>query len=340
MNEFGDTSEPDGHDSVPTGDGLPYAEAVEAVPTDPASAVLHSPPSSCLKTHGLGLNYGNVRAVHNLNLEVREGEIYGFLGRNGAGKTSTIRMIMGVIRPDAGEIELNGERLRRIGTRQKRNVGYVSQEQNFYPWMKCAQLGKFVGGFYPTWDRAEFARLLHILDLPPGRRVAHLSGGMKVKLALALALAHRPSLLILDEPTSGLDPVARREFLNIIRQQSVAHGRTTFFSSHLIDEVEMVADRVGIIKRGQLCYEGEIGLLHQTVRKVVCNERQPANIVRERAIADGFEEMDGFRGQLDAVYLRGEPDLWQASSVGDFETSPISLEDVFVALVGEPTPNL
>ena len=247
---------------------------------------------------------------------------------------------MGVIRPDAGEIELNGERLRRIGTRQKRNVGYVSQEQNFYPWMKCAQLGKFVGGFYPTWDRAEFARLLHILDLPPGRRVAHLSGGMKVKLALALALAHRPSLLILDEPTSGLDPVARREFLNIIRQQSVAHGRTTFFSSHLIDEVEMVADRVGIIKRGQLCYEGEIGLLHQTVRKVVCSERQPADVVRERAIAEGFEEMDGFRGQLDAVYLRGEPDLWQASSVGDFETSPISLEDVFVALVGEPTPNL
>lgn len=201
-------------------------------------------------------------------MEVRQGEIYGFLGRNGAGKTSTIRMLMGVVRADSGEIELLDARGTRIGIPQKQRIGYVSQEQNFYPWMTCRGIGRFVSGFYPTWDASEFSRLLLMLDLPGDRKISHLSGGMRVKLALALALAHRPQILILDEPTSGLDPVARREFLEIIRRQSRAHGRTTFFSSHLIDEVERVADRVGIIHRGQLRYEGDVPRLQASVRKV------------------------------------------------------------------------
>lgn len=224
--------------------------------------------SYVLQTEELCLSYGRQRVVDELGLSVRAGEIYGFLGRNGAGKTSTIRMLMGVIRPDAGSIRLLDFHGRRIGTAQKRRIGYVSQEQHFYPWMTGRALGRFVGGFYPTWDHAEFARLLAWLDLPPDRKVAHLSGGMKVKLALALALAHRPPLLILDEPTAGLDPVARREFLEIIQRQAREQQRTTFFSSHLIDEVERVADRVGILHHGRLQYEGDIATLRASVREV------------------------------------------------------------------------
>jgi ABC-2 type transport system ATP-binding protein len=210
-----------------------------------------------------------LRAVDRLNIRVDRGEIYGFLGRNGAGKTTTIRMLMGVIRPDAGWIEMLDFKGKRIGIKQKRRIGYVSQEQHFYPWMTCRVLGNFVSGFYPTWDHAEFDRLLSVLDVPAGRRVSHLSGGMRVKLALALALAHHPPILILDEPTSGLDPVARREFLEIVKRQARKHQRTTFFSSHLVDEVERVADRVGIVHRGRLEYEGSVDSLRDSVRKVV-----------------------------------------------------------------------
>src|SRR5579872_3364351 len=219
-----------------------------------------------LRTHGLKRSFGNVCAVEGLDLIVRAGEIYGFLGINGAGKTTTIRMLMGIIKPDSGMIELLGQLTRRTTIRQKQSIGYVSQEQTFYPWMTCNELGRFVGGLYPSWDRAEFGRLLKVLDLPPDRKTSQLSGGMRVKLALALALAPRPALLILDEPTSGLDPVARREFLEIIQRQSHDHGRTTFFSSHLVGEVERVADRVGIIHKGKMRYEGDLQSLRDSIR--------------------------------------------------------------------------
>jgi len=225
-------------------------------------------PEVILRIEDMRVSYGKLHAVDRLNLTVRTGEIYGFLGRNGAGKTSTIRAMMGIIKPDGGKMELLCYRGRRIRVKQKQRIGYVSQEQHFYPWMSCRGLGRFVGGFYPTWDHREFDRLLQVLDLPPRRRVSHLSGGMRVKLALALALAHRPPILILDEPTAGLDPVTRREFLDVISRQARAHNRTTFFSSHLIDEVERVADRVGIIHEGQLRYEGDITTLQESVREV------------------------------------------------------------------------
>ncbi|MEM8669165.1 MAG: ABC transporter ATP-binding protein [Planctomycetota bacterium] len=237
-----------------------------------ASNIQASTDPSILRTHDLTLRYGRNLAVDGLSLNVHRGEIYGFLGRNGAGKTSTIRMIMGICKPDKGSIEFDGLPLRRIKNAQKRLIGYVSQEQFFYPWMTCSRIGRFVGGLYPTWEADEFSRLMNVLELPPDRKVAHLSGGMRVKLALALALAHRPPILILDEPTAGLDPVARREFLDIIRLQARQHNRTTFFSSHLIDEVERVSDRVGILHRGQLQFEGPLEELHQTVREIPFDE--------------------------------------------------------------------
>ena len=122
--------------------------------------------------------------------------------------------------------------------------------------MTCQRIGTFAAGFYPPiGDMAEFQRLLAALALPPKRKASELSGGMRVKLALALALAHRPTLLILDEPTSSLDPIARREFLEIIARQAKNHGRTTFFSTHRIEEVERVAHAIGIINNGKLLGE-------------------------------------------------------------------------------------
>ena len=290
---------------------------------------LPSPPT-ILEVRGLRRHFGKVPAVDGLDLTVREGEIYGFLGINGAGKTTAIRLLMGIIAAEAGTLSLLGETTRRTTVAQKRRIGYVSQEQNFYPWMSCRALGKFVGAFYPTWDAAEFARLLEVLEVPADRRVSELSGGMRAKLALALALAPRPALLILDEPTAGLDPVARREFMQLIVAQARQHRRTTLFSSHLIDEVERCADRVGIIHQGRMRFEGSLGELRGLVRRV----RLPADA--EFALPLGFEIwrdelLDGAR----TLALRADPSAWETFTLPPGATiEPMSLEDRFIACVG------
>src|SRR6186713_1369196 len=184
-----------------------FAPSEEPVPSAPEMP-LPEERGIVLRTRGVRKRFGRTVALDGIDLSVREGEIYGFLGRNGAGKTTTIRALMGIVTPDAGEIELLGRSVRRVDVKTKQRIGYVSQEPHCYPWMTATALGRFVGGFYPTWDAAEYTRLLQVLELPANRRFSQLSGGMQMKLSLALALAHRPGLLILDEPTAGLDPVA------------------------------------------------------------------------------------------------------------------------------------
>lgn len=269
-------------------------------------------------------------AVDGVDLEVREGEIYGFLGVNGAGKTTTIRLLMGIIAAEAGTISLLGETGRRTTVKQKQRIGYVSQEQTFYAWMNGAQLGKFVGAFYPTWDAAEFNHLLGVLEVPADRRVSQLSGGMKAKLALALALASRPAVLVLDEPTAGLDPVARREFMQIIVAQARQHGRTTFFSSHLIDEVERCADRVGIIHQGRMRYEGALVDLRAEVRCV----RLAAEIAWTPPA--GFEVWrDERAGARRTLALRATPAAWTAlAPPAEAVVEAMSLEEIFIACAG------
>ena len=289
-----------------------------------------------LALRGLTRRFGRVTAVEKVDLTVHAGEIYGFLGVNGAGKTTTLRMLMGIIAPDAGTIHLLGQTAARTTLKQKQQIGYVSQEQTFYPWMTCRRLGKFVGSFYPTWDQQEFDRLLRVLELPPDRKASELSGGMRAKLGLALALASRPALLILDEPTAGLDPVARREFLDLITAQARHHQRTTLFSSHLIDEVERAADRVGIIHRGKMRYEGRISDLREQVRAVQSRDHAEAFL-----LPPGFELWrDEIRDAGRRVVLRADADRWANTGFAGMEVSRLSLEDIFIACVGSAAAQL
>ena len=309
-----------------------------------------------LSATGLRRRFGKVTAVDGLDLTVRAGEVYGFLGVNGAGKTTTIRMLMGIIARDAGALELFGEPTERTTLEQKRRIGYVSQEQNFYPWMTCAGLGKFVGGFYPTWDAEEFARLLRIFLLPPERKASELSGGMRLKLALALALAHRPELLIFDEPTAGLDPVARREFLDLVQAHGREAGRAMLFSSHLIDEVQRLAGRVGILHAGRMRYEGSLSDLLASVRRVrvrapttrgdlmqwarsrrgaavggssgTAGPTQPAFPTGARVL----QEKQGAAGREWVVMA--PPAAWNSDICNSAVVEAMSLEDIFISVVG------
>ncbi|WNG56084.1 ABC transporter ATP-binding protein [Archangium gephyra] len=307
------------------------SELSEPLPTPPPEAppppAPQPEPELILRTQGLTRAFHDVKAVNGVDLELRRGEVYGFLGRNGAGKTTTLRMLMGILRPDTGDIELMGQRVRRVGAVQKRHLGYVSQEQVFYPWMTALELGRFVSGFYPHWDDARFQHLLHVLDVPKDRKSAQLSGGTRMKLGLALALSHRPPLLILDEPTAGLDPVARREFLDILRDQVRREGQTALFSSHLVGEVEEVAHRIGILHEGRLRFQGSLDTLRQSVRRVMVMESAPEplppglSLVRRERLPDGHL----------ALVLFGTPGDWANSPFAPETVETLSLENIFLA---------
>jgi ABC-2 type transport system ATP-binding protein len=261
--------------------------------------------------------FGKVQALDGLSLRVSQGEVYGFLGRNGAGKTTTLRILMGIVRPDEGTIELLGRHTKRVTVLLKQRIGYVSQEPMFYSWMTAEQLGRFVSGFYPTWDKQEFSRLLDALDVPNDRRAADLSGGTRSKLGLALALAPRPELLLLDEPTAGLDPVARREFHDQLMLLQRERGTTVFFSSHLVGEVEQLAQRVGIVQAGKTRFEGDVAALRASVRRIIAD---PTFVP-----TDGFERLraDVYR----ATVSLWDSTLWPAGT----EIRQLSLEDIFLA---------
>jgi ABC-2 type transport system ATP-binding protein len=271
---------------------------------------------------GVRRKFGRVQALDGVTLSARAGEVYGFLGRNGAGKTTTLRILMGIVKPDAGEIALLGQRVKKVSIELKQRIGYVSQEQVFYPWMTAAQLGRFVAAFYPSWDAAEYTRLLKLLDVPDKRRAVELSGGTRTKLGLALALAPRPPLLLLDEPTTGLDPVARTEFNELVQLMVRERGITAFLSSHLVDEVQDIADRVGIIQAGRMSFEGEVPVLRARVKRV----RTPEPL----APSSGFARVYGDIWQAD-------PELWAAEAWPEAaEVEELSLEDIFVAFARSP----
>jgi ABC-2 type transport system ATP-binding protein len=279
-----------------------------------------------LRAAGLRRRFGKVEAVRDVSLTLRAGQVYGFLGRNGAGKTTTLRMLMGVLRPDQGEIELLGERGDRVKASQRVRVGYVSQEQVFYPWMTARELGHFAAGFYPTWDDAEFTRLLTRLDVPPERKTQQLSGGTRAKLGLALALAHRPPLLVMDEPTSGLDPVARRELLDLLKDRNGREQQAVIFSSHLVSEVEQVCDQIGILDGGVVRYEGPLTTLRREHRKIKVGGVVPA-LPPEAELLRAEPHLDGTSHWV----VRAPESLWSSGQFGDPPPQPLSLESVFLA---------
>lgn len=261
--------------------------------------------------------FGRVRALDGLCLSARRGEIYGFLGRNGAGKTTTLRILMGIMNADSGSIEMLGQQVRKVSVALKRQIGYVSQEQSYYSWMTARQLGRFVAAFYPSWDEQEYLRLLRLLDVPADRRSIELSGGTRTKLGLALALAPRPPLLLLDEPTTGLDPVARREFNEMVAAMVAERGTTVFLSSHLVEDIQNTANRVGIIQAGRMCIEGAVTELRAQVRRV--------------RSATALELPAGFKCVRGAVW-QADPALWEQTLwPADTLIEQLSLEDVFLA---------
>jgi ABC-2 type transport system ATP-binding protein len=195
--------------------------------------------------------YRGQLALDDVSLEIPPGVVVALLGENGAGKTTSLRILLGLLQPDAGEAEVLNLDSRTQGDEIRRRVGYVPERPTLYEWMTVAEIGWFAAGFYRTGYLPRYRDLVKEFELPEDRKIKELSKGMRAKVALALGMAHEPEVLILDEPTSGLDPLVRREFLENMVDVAAA-GRTVLLSSHQIAEVERVADIVAILRHRKL----------------------------------------------------------------------------------------
>ncbi len=288
-----------------------------------------------IETRELTKRFGRKTVVDGLTLNVPRGSVFAFLGRNGAGKTTTIRMLLDLLDRSSGSARIFG--LDSVkGVREiRRRIGYVAQNEDLYDWMTVGQMLWFCKGFYPTWDDALVTELTAKLDLPATAKIRHLSRDKQAQLALLLAMAYRPELLILDEPTAGLDVVVRREFLEEVVELIQEEGRTVFFSSHLVHEVERMADWVGIMDKGRLIYCAPMEQLKAGMRRLVCQFAVPPPAPADlpgllHAEAIGKELVLTVRDYTDDTLA-----AVHALKPQSVQVEAMSLEDIFVALVGE-----
>ena len=211
-------------------------------------------------------DYGNKKGIFNLNLSVKKGEVFGFLGPNGSGKTTTIRHLMGFIHPNKGECFINGLNCSKQSDIIQNNLGYLPGEIAFMDDMSGIQFIKFIAEMKGIKDFSRAQELIDMFNLDPSGRIKKMSKGMKQKIAIVCAFMHNPDVIILDEPTSGLDPLMQNKFLELILLEK-EKGKTIFMSSHFFDEIERTCDRTAIIRDGYLVAIEDMKTLSQSKRK-------------------------------------------------------------------------
>ncbi len=223
---------------------------------------------SVIETRKLTRRFGPKEAVAGLDLTVESGSIFALLGPNGAGKTTTLKTLMNILDPTSGEARVLGVDSPRLGPREFAQIGYVSENQEIPHWMKVGEFLDYCKPFYPTWDGAFASRLLKQFALDPSQKLKSLSRGTKMKAALVSSLAYRPKLLVLDEPFSGLDPLIREEFIQGILELTDQEQWTVLISSHDVDEVEKLADWVGVLNEGRLFLSEPLDRLQGRFKKM------------------------------------------------------------------------
>jgi len=287
-----------------------------------------------ISTHGLSKRFRRMDALRGLTLEVPEGSVFALVGTNGAGKTTTIKTVMNIIKPTSGYATVLGTDSRQLGPRQFERIGYVSENQEMPDWMTVGYFLDYLKPFYPAWDDARTAELVKQFQLPPGRRMRHLSRGMRIKAALASSLAYHPRLLVLDEPFGGLDPLVRDEVIEGLLDS--AGESTIFISSHDLAEIESFATHIAYIAEGRLQFAEEMASLSARFREVEVTLAEPAQMPAQwprhwlrpetspavvRFVDSRFE---GTRTQDEIRHLFGE--------VREVAVYPMALRAIFVAL--------
>ena len=288
-----------------------------------------------IETVALKKTYGKHEAVRGLNLSVRAGSVCAFLGQNGAGKSSTIKMLLGMIHPTSGTGSIFGHRIDRekesLLIRQK--AAFVAEDKRLYDYMSVAQIIRFTKAFFPRWNHDLERRLLEQFELPTERRIGQLSKGMRTKLALLLGFTRGCELLILDEPTEGLDPAAIEDVLQIVVSLA-AEGTTVFFSSHQIAEVEQVADHVLMIDRGKLVLDAPMDQVKEQYRHIQAVFPEP---VEERDFrVPGIEKVRTEGRTVSLVASHNVDSILEHVRMlraGSIDVLPVSLKEIFLEKV-------
>jgi ABC-2 type transport system ATP-binding protein len=299
-------------------------------------------------SHAIAINrlikhYGNRRVVDVANLNIPVGCVYGFLGRNGAGKSTLIKMLMGMVQPDVGDATVLGEDIGAIRPETRSRIAYLAEGHPLYRWMTVAEAIRFTRGFYQRWEGAFVEEVLDHFRIAQRARIGKLSNGQKAQVSLALALAQDPELLVLDDPTLGLDTVVRRDFLESMIELIQRKGRTIFFSSHILGDVERVADRIGVLSGGVLRVDCPTDHFKAALRRVVLTftDKVPSfpacpGLVGQRRVGNKLEVVIVDYGAEHAATAES----LDASST---EVLEMNLEDAFIAYTRDnasPLPTL
>lgn len=289
--------------------------------------------SELLTVAGLAKGFGRKRVLEDVSFTVEPGRVYGLLGLNGEGKTTLARILMGVIPADRGAVRFKGEALLFSSAAYKREVGFIPEDSFFYGWMKVRELLRLNASFYPKWDADRVRALGESLGLDPNARIRTLSRGQKLKLGLVAAVGGAPDLLVLDDPTSGLDVPTRHDFLRGVIRDLAERGTAVLFASHMVHELERVADHILILHGGRIILDRRFDELRAATRRAKLWFDGPA---AEWPGVEGTltSERDG--GRLEAVvYPWGEAAEETVKNLSPvrLEVEPLSLEDIFVAFV-------
>ncbi len=277
--------------------------------------------------------FGAKTALDDVSLTVPRGGVFGLIGGNGAGKTTLIKHILGMLKAQSGSVSVYGldPVQNPVGTLGR--IGYLSEDRDLPNWMRVGELMRYTQAFFPTWDEKFAEELREAFDLDPLAKVKTLSRGQRARAGLLVALAHRPELLVLDEPSSGLDPVVRRDILGAIIRTIADEGRTVLFSSHLLDEVERVADRIAIIHQGRVLLTAPMDEVKDTHRRVTLRfgqtlERAPSLVGALSAAGQGAEWTYVCAGE--SQQLQRAAEAIGATVVGN---DALSLDEIFVTRI-------
>lgn len=290
-----------------------------------------------IQTTFLSKSFGGIEAVRDVNLSVPPHQITAFLGLNGAGKSTTIKMLLGMVEPSSGEGKVLGKRVAdpRESVELRRKIAYVSENKRLYDYMTVEQIIRFARSFYTDWRLDAERQLLRTYGLPLNQTIKSLSKGMRTKVALLLAFARRPELLILDEPSEGLDPIGIEQMLeNLVAQ--CREGTTVFFSSHQIPEIERIADNVCILHRGRLVIDASLDDMRRSYRRIDLVFPSPAEkpemrVAGVESIRTSGRQMTIFASRnADAVVERAH-----SLHVSSVEVGSVSLREMFLETVKE-----
>jgi ABC-2 type transport system ATP-binding protein len=304
-------------------------------PDSPQSTNGRSQRDPVIQAHGLTRFFGCKCAVDSLSFSVPRGSVFAFIGRNGAGKTTTIRMILGLVEPTRGSSTILGYASMALPPEARACIGYMAEGHSVYGWMRISQCADFQRGFYGHWNQGIFAAVIDYFSIHPSTKAGHLSHGQRAGLHLAMSLAIEPEVLILDDPATGLDPAARRALLEAMIYFTRSRERTIFFSTHLLDDVERVADHVAVLDYSVLRACCSVETFRDRVRRV--SVHFPGEPPRDLPDIPGLLRLTRGENELDLILSNRNDQtqrLLQSLGALTVDDQPIGLEDALIAYVG------